>query len=129
MSIPTNQVTRILLFDDDAMYCKVMEKTGEKLKIEVITCTDIDEFCLVAMGEDFDVALIDYNLEAFKGSNVAKVVEAKPTYLISNNSKIANDQSQWGPDVHGFFAKESGPESILTAASASAVAATKRKAA
>ncbi len=106
----------VLIFDDDPTYCKLMIQRGRKIDIDVIACQDMNSYCLTALKNDFDIALIDYNLEYFKGPDVAKVVEEKPVFLISGNPHIATQEKLWGDDIVGFFSKEVRPEEILFSA-------------
>jgi len=39
----------------------------------------MDDFCLKELEGNYDVALIDYDLGTFKGDDVARVIEQKPS--------------------------------------------------
>jgi len=114
--------TCILLFDDDMSYGKILQRQGRKLGLKVVHCSNMDDFCLKALEGNYDVALIDYNLGAFKGDDVARVIEQKPTYLISGDATLAGRQATWPNGIRGFFAKSNDTSRLLTDTIAAATA-------
>ena len=53
------------------------------MNIETIVCRTMEEFCLKALEGSYDVALIDFHLDYFKGDDVARIVEDRPIVLRS----------------------------------------------
>jgi DNA-binding response OmpR family regulator len=107
-------VPRLLVFDDNPLFVKLVEKTAEKRGIPIITCTRMEEFALAALNEEFDIAIIDYNLDEFNGPTVAEVLEGQPALMISETDRGLG--LKWPECFRDFINKSHGIDYILNAA-------------
>lgn len=105
----------ILVFDDDATFGMTIRRQASTMNIETIVCRTMEEFCLKALEGSYDVALIDFHLDSFKGDDVARVVEDRPIVLMSMDKSIAKN-SKWPKGVVGFVSKSNPARDVLDAA-------------
>ena len=75
----------------------------------------MSEFTLKALDSDFDVAIVDYMLDAYRGPQVAKALEGQPTLLVSQHKNLAS-QADWPEWIKGFLSKQLGAKTILKTA-------------
>jgi DNA-binding response OmpR family regulator len=106
---------KILVFDDDATFGRKIGRQAAAMHIEAIVCNTMDEFCLHALDDTYDIALIDYHLETLKGDNVARVIEEKPVVLMSMDSSI-DQKKVWPNGIVGFVSKRQSARQVLNAA-------------
>jgi CheY-like chemotaxis protein len=108
---------RILLIDDDLTYCKVMGKIAAHRGIDLTYCTSADAIGLIN-DWTFDSAIIDFNLGAVTGYEVASYLETKecplPALIVSHSRQ--EDLGDLPSTVQAFIAKSAGPDQTLTAA-------------
>ena len=81
--------------------------------VDVVHCATMEDFCLKALEGNFDVALIDYNLGHWKGDDVARVIDAKPTFLISGAELLSQHSGRWPNGIRGFLSKKTAPQQLL----------------
>ena len=79
----------VLVFDDDAIYGKVIQRQASSMNIKAVICTTLDDFCVKALEGQYDIALIDYHLEDYMGDDVARVVENRPVILMSMDPYVS----------------------------------------
>jgi DNA-binding NtrC family response regulator len=107
---------RVLIFDDDTSYMRLLKRHAETMNIEAITCQSIDEYCLSAIDGKFDVALIDFHLENFKGPMVAAAIEKKPIIMMSGDKSLSKNRKNWPQQIVDFIQKDAGPRQVLVQA-------------
>ena len=100
----TKSTAKVLLLDDDSTFCKVFAREAKRSNVKADTCETVDQFCLKALNNDYDIVMIDYNLGQLKGNMVAKVIETKSVILISHDSEV-NNSADWPYSVTGFIGK------------------------
>ncbi|MCX6123300.1 MAG: response regulator [Proteobacteria bacterium] len=105
----------ILIFDDDATFGMTMRRQALAMNVETIVCRTMEEFCLKALEGSYDIALIDFHLDYFKGDDVARVVENRPVVLMSSDKSIAK-KSDWPKGIVGFVSKTNPARDVLGAA-------------
>jgi CheY-like chemotaxis protein len=107
---------RILLIDDDLIYCKVMGKIANQRGIDLTYCTSADAIGLVSIW-NFDGAIIDFNLGAVTGFEVASYLETKedslPALIVSHSRK--EELGELPESVQAFISKTAGPDQALDA--------------
>jgi len=104
---------RLLVYDDDDLYCRILERIGKKIGIKVVACSELEQFCAQANENQFDVVLIDYYLGHFIGPDLIKTIENKPAYLMSSSQEFIDKPQWWGQGVSGFLWKSLPPQTIL----------------
>ena len=116
-SVPNVQVStqRILVVDDDPLFCRIMASLGEKMGITVEHRSSLRELYRVLPDLKFDVAIVDYDLGKITGvqlsQHIERVAKGKPVVLVSNYSNIPTDG--WSPNVRLFVSKREGEQDIL----------------
>ena len=116
-SSPNKKKTRILVYDDDPIFCKRIKKCEERTNISVLTCTSMDEFCIKALDEEYDIVLLDFYLDTLNGLQAAKITESKPTFLMSHDNAVAKKILSGKNHITGFLSKAHSPNDILRYAS------------
>ncbi len=106
---------RILLVDDDASFCKIMEQTARLHDIMLSSCTSSDEF-INFKTMDFEVVLMDYDLGAVTGIELSEFMETNfaaetPVILLSQSTKASS--KIWPHSICWFIHKDEGPNAIL----------------
>jgi len=110
----------ILFVDDDALFCRLIERTAEQMGLAVLTCRTRDELQLLAVPNTFDVAVVDYYLDGgalnMRGSAVARWLGRTPVVLTSRDERCRFDSDIWPMTVKRFVDKSLGPRAILETA-------------
>ncbi|MDA9951410.1 response regulator [Oligoflexaceae bacterium] len=101
---------RILLYDDDPIFCDIMAATAKKKNIHLTICRNLNEL-LRKWESKPDLVLLDCNLdEDLKGQDVARLIEKTPVILISESKPSASVKDA---NVKGFIEKVIGPSKLL----------------
>jgi DNA-binding NtrC family response regulator len=122
---------RILVVDDDPIFCRLMQRIGSIKGISVITVSNYAEAMQIE-NPQFDAAVMDYMLdEHATGLQVASRFSGDmytmPVILVSHTSNIPGTKA-WPATVREFIHKNFGPHAILDAAiEASDIAKLQRK--
>ena len=79
---------RVLLVDDDPIFCKTIARAAKQQAIDVVTCSSMEEFDRLLSQDPYDVALVDY----YFGDRTAPELlhlfdENVPVVLISETKK------------------------------------------
>lgn len=115
MAATPERPMRLLLIDDDRTYGQIVARTGTMQGAEVTTCATLEELSQV-VGRSFDVALVDYDLGAVNGFELANYLEnhldgAIPIILISvHDSRVGRHLPR---SVFSFVSKSRGPMAVL----------------
>ena len=107
---PGNKV-KILILDDDTTYCKVIAREATRQKVETIVCHNVSDFLLAALDGEYDIAIIDYNLDTLQGDIVAKAIEDKPVLIMSHDD--VGVRSHWPETVQGFIPKTTPVHQVI----------------
>jgi DNA-binding NtrC family response regulator len=115
---PTNSSSQphILVFDDDLIFTSILKRQAEKLNVRMTICNELEDFTLAALESDFDVVLLDYMLEEYRGPDVARVLEGQPVLLISQHRDLTATTKDWPVEIKGFLSKTAEPKTIITTA-------------
>ncbi len=107
----------ILLIDDDEFFRSLFKHVAESLGVPVTVHSSLAEMNSFAALQDFDVAVLDYYLESFTGSEIAEYVEVffreLPVIVISGGNIESNDQRVWPTCIRRFVPKAAGPYAIV----------------
>ena len=109
---------RILLIDDEPMFGAIMKKTANHLRVPLTYCQRLEDIPAIAKDK-FDVVIVDYDLGAATGIEIARYIEDLterdlPMILVSQSSRKINRRS---PDsIREFVHKKLGPVAIFDAA-------------
>jgi DNA-binding NtrC family response regulator len=108
---------RILIVDDDPLFCRMFERTAEKANIGVHACRTLGEVFPIKSDRTFDVAVIDFCFGDFTALQVADLIGKDiPVILVSNLPRADVHFSDWPVNIHSFVQKSSGQQAILDAA-------------
>ena len=110
-----NQNPRILLIDDDPVFCRKLKQHAKKAGIQLATCHSFEEY--EEEGDwQFDIVMMDFDLGNINGVEFAKylfdTIGTIPILLISNMDRELEDDSV----VSDFLHKKTGVETLLDTA-------------
>lgn len=113
-----NTRPKLLLIDDDSIYTSIFYESAFSLDFQTKILNDYRDLPKVK-GEEFDVAIVDYDLGETTGQELSKNIRAMfgsiPIIIISaSNRPIA--ESSMGGDYYDFIHKSLGSRIILDAA-------------
>ncbi len=107
----------ILVIDDDPTFRDLIRTVGHRLKLPVTTIASLEEMTSFAALKDYDIAIIDFNLERFCGVEIAEYVEvffkSLPVLIISGEFLDPSAASRWPSCIKKFVHKSFGPYAIL----------------
>lgn len=111
--------SKILVIDDDPIFCRMMERIGVLKGITIVTISSFKGSLKVNFGE-FDAAIMDYMLDNDStGLDVAAKLSGDmyslPVILVSHTGRVPGT-SAWPSAVREFIHKNFGPHVILDAA-------------
>lgn len=114
--IRDNVVTpRILIVDDDPIFCRLMAAVGEEMGVIVEYRTSLKELYRVLPKLNFDAAIVDYDLGCVTGVQLSRYLEmvslGKPLILVSSYKDIP--RGGWSNSVRAFVGKATGEATIL----------------
>jgi CheY-like chemotaxis protein len=99
------------------MFRSLFKRIADSLGIPVTCHSSLAEMHSFAALKDFDVAVLDYYLESFRGSEIAEYVDVffrdLPVILISGGEIDGDSQRVWPSCIRGFVGKSSGPYAII----------------
>jgi CheY-like chemotaxis protein len=107
---------RMVLFDDDPFFVRMMEQYARKHFLDLTGVWRMDDIPTVAR-QDFDLAIIDFDLGDLSGLEVAEFLEevfdTLPSILISHTQRRPDRKHPWPQSVRTFVLKDNGPAVIL----------------
>jgi CheY-like chemotaxis protein len=108
-------IPRILIVDDDPVFCRLMAAIGEKMGVQVEYRGSLKELYKALPKLKFDAAIVDYDLGCVTGVQLSRYLEkvsrGKPLILVSNYKDIP--RGGWSNSVRAFVGKGSGEVAIL----------------
>lgn len=112
-----NVTPRILLLDDDVLFCRLMTKLGAKRNIPVIACQNVQTFRELARWAPHDVVILDYYLEGEEtGTDIARELPRESVIMISGNEAPLAATRTWPKSIKASLPKSKGIQAILEAA-------------
>jgi len=106
-------MTNLLVFDDDPIFGSILKRHAHSLDVNMTVCSNMDDFALKALEGGFDVAIVDYMLDDYRGPDVARVLEGQPALIISRFADLNGRNSVWPDCVKGFVCKDRGAQEII----------------
>ena len=107
----------ILVIDDDPCFRDLIRTVGQALKLPVTTVASLEEMSSFAALKDYDIAVIDFNLEGFCGVEIAEYVEVffkeLPVLIVSGENLDPTPVTRWPACIKKFVHKSFGPYAIL----------------
>lgn len=107
----------ILVIDDDPSFRDLIRTVGQALKLPVTTVASLAEMSSFAALKDYDIAVIDFNLESFCGIEIAEYVEVffkdLPVLIVSGENLDPTPVTRWPACIKKFVHKSFGPYAIL----------------
>ena len=115
--IPSRCLPKILLVDDDSIFCQIFKRCCDLFKVHVDTCPDPTSF-VRDEHFDYDVIVMDYNLGGSTGLDLIHKMESKlasqvPVILVSGSKQAL--KQDWPFSIREFVHKDLGPITILDA--------------
>lgn len=108
---------RLLLVDDDPIFCRSMKQTAKLLGIELSMCQNLRSVLNLPSQKPFDVALLDYHFGDLTAYHVGHfLAEKTPIVIISQYEAADSTFSHWALDIRKFISKSSGNDEILKSA-------------
>jgi len=108
-------VPRILIVDDDPIFCRLMAAIGEDMGVVVEYRSSLKELYKALPKLNFDAAIVDYDLGFVTGVQLSRYLErvprGKPLILVSSYKNIP--RGGWSNSVRAFVGKASGEATIL----------------
>jgi len=108
---------RVVLIDDDECFRTLFRIVCEARGVQVATFASLAEMPSFAALREYDVVVLDYYLESFKGSEIAEYVDVffahLPVVVISGADISEREQQGWPICVRRFVKKAAGPRAIL----------------
>ena len=106
----------IVLLDDDPQFCLLFVSIARSLGLEIQSFESLAKLPSIRHLNEYDIAIFDYHLDKFRGTELAEYVEdffpSLPVFLISSDERARADQ-KWPLSIAGFYNKSLGPEKII----------------
>jgi DNA-binding NtrC family response regulator len=106
---------RYIIIDDDPDYCSLMEAAGERLNAYVETYPSIASLPSFSVLHGFDLAVIDFNLQCWKGTEIADYIDHffPDMRVVLISGKELRRDATWPATIKGFVSKENGVYEVL----------------
>ncbi|MFK7872683.1 MAG: response regulator [Oligoflexales bacterium] len=109
------EAPHVLLVDDDPVYGRIMQRVASQNSVFLTYISTVEEF---PKDQDFDVAVIDYDLGSVTGFEMAHYLESLsnidiPVILVSQSEQ--KETKQWPTMIREFVHKDLGPYAVLEA--------------
>ena len=118
LSLKTELRPKMVLIDDDPVFCKVMSSYAILRGIQLDCFKTLGEMGSLGRFSDYEAAIVDYDLGPMNGLEVAEYLpiffRKMPMILISG--KEIFQETYWPSSVKDFVHKETGPNRILDVA-------------
>ena len=109
ISITTKSVStipRILVVDDDKTLLRRIERYAKKHHLSVVTCASLRESYQVSTKVSVDVALVDFYLDEFDGTDLAEALPEVPLVVMSTYPMgCIEEETHWPKSVKKFVNK------------------------
>lgn len=108
---------RLLLVDDDPVFCHSMKKTAEKNNIDLKICQNFGEVMGLSKEAPFDAAVLDFQFGDLTALQVGHFLsEDTPIVITSSHHRSTIHTTDWPFDIRDFVAKSRGNMAILKSA-------------
>jgi DNA-binding response OmpR family regulator len=108
---------RMLLVDDDPLFCRSVRHAAKKLGLDLTVCTTVGQVTSLQSGVPFDVAILDYFFGELTAFQLADLLDGEvPVLLVSNTSARQLSSDTWPGGIERFVHKNLGVDAILAEA-------------
>jgi DNA-binding response OmpR family regulator len=112
-----NTKQKVLLIDDDRVFGSIIKNTASHFGMELDTLIDAPSRRRLGTLDDYDLLLVDYDLESTTGFAFAellgKTMPYLPIILISSTNRPTADKLFRLPNIIGFVSKWTKPEDFF----------------
>ena len=110
----------VLLIDDDPQFRALFLALAKAQGIPARAYPSLSDMTSFAELRNYDVAVLDYYLQSFKGPEIAEYIDVffseLPVIVISGGELGAVDKQIWPDCIRQFVPKSQGPYEIIKAA-------------
>jgi len=110
----------LLLIDDDEFFRALFQAIADSMGIPAETYASLADMASFAALKEYDVVILDYYLESFRGPEIAEYVDVffndLPVLVISGGDIGDHDRRSWPVCIRQFVPKSSGPYTIINKA-------------
>jgi CheY-like chemotaxis protein len=108
----------LLLIDDDEAFCLLVQATARARGLPFTFCAALEELPSLGALGDYDLVIVDYNLEALTGIEIAEYVDAffagaLPLMMVSSENLENGSSQRWPASIRKFVNKAFGPFAIV----------------
>jgi DNA-binding response OmpR family regulator len=107
----------LLLIDDDEAFCRLVKAAADARGIPMTCYASLEQMPSLGALGDYDLAILDYNLRAFTGLEIAEYVDVffdqLPVLIVSIDNLENNSAERWPACVRKFVNKAFGPFAIV----------------
>ncbi|RZA13721.1 MAG: response regulator [Proteobacteria bacterium] len=108
---------KVLLIDDDRVFGSIIKNTATHFGMNLDTLVDAPSRRKLTLIDDYDLLLLDYDLESTTGFAFAEVLNKAmpymPIILISSSNRPTADKLFELPNIIGFVSKWTKPEEFF----------------
>lgn len=112
------KVPKILLVDDDPLFCKAVQKEAGKMHLDLTVCTSMGDLAQLSRRKSYDVAVLDYFFgDGITGIQISHLLaDDTPIVLVSNTEGRKLVGERWPEEIRTFLPKTVGTHAILAEA-------------
>lgn len=107
----------VLLIDDDPAFGAIATAVARARGFDASWYASLIDMGSFARIKSFDIAIIDYFLESFRGDEVAEYVDTFfseiPVLIVSAHEMDPRQMERWPASIKGFVPKSKGAEAIV----------------
>ncbi len=107
---------RVLVVDDDPVFCKVMQKVARKHKVDITACSSLREVLELPGDANFDLAILDYYFGDMTAIQIAYLLKTNAPQFFVSAYNIKESALPKRRRVKGFAKKSDGADRILSRA-------------
>ncbi|MFK7872522.1 MAG: response regulator [Oligoflexales bacterium] len=112
----SSRFLKMILLDDDPIFCHILERHTRKRGIWLDVCLNVEEFAEKISSDDYDLAILDYDLENYNGLQIANALGQLRSMIISRKSQWQKNDYEWSASIQTFVHKKYGADYILDVA-------------
>lgn len=107
----------VLLIDDDDSFCQLMHAVASAAGLRLSYAAALDELPSLGSLAEYDLIIVDYNLQSFTGLEIAEYVDAffahLPVMMVSIENLENSSDKRWPTCIRKFVNKAFGPFAIV----------------
>lgn len=107
----------LLLIDDDEMFRALFQAIADSMGVPCETFASLSDMPSFAALKEYDVVILDYYLDSFRGPEIAEYVDVffndLPVLVISGGEIDDGERRAWPTCIRRFVPKSHGAYSIV----------------